>query len=178
MSFEFVAARILSAHFGGSMMVWGGLISVIMAGLCLGSVLGAKVTKFNPKDKDMSFYLFLSSIGILFTSLGQNTIIELCSSSLSMELAILVSSTLIYAIPSILLGMTSPLLVHLKAKLDINGSAGYTSGVVSAYNTMGSIIGTLFVSFYWIPAMGLMGIGLCLSMALMVLAGVISARNS
>ena len=170
MSFEFVAARTLSAHFGGATMVWGGLISVVMGGLCLGSTGAAFLAKKGFSTRDVSFYILLAAAAVAVCSHVQKSVVVLIMILFSFKTAILLSAIFLYLVPAILLGSTSPMLVHLASLRNPKLNAGYLSGMISAWGTLGSIVGTIVVSFYWIPAMGLLQIGYSLAAILLMVA--------
>lgn len=180
MSFEFVAARVLSAEFGGSLSVWGSLISTIMAGLFVGSITGGYITRKQPTLPLFPF-LFLCTLSLGIANYAQKSVVSFLALLLSFNAAILVSSFSLYFVPSLFLGLCSPILVHnlttKQSESKEHPGAGFISGLVSGAGTAGSIGGTLVVSFYWIPAMGLQNIGWCLVLGLLTLTSLSYLRK-
>ena len=175
MAYEFVIARILSGHFGGSIFVWGGLISTVMAGLALGAYLGGKFSDKEFPHKWISRSFFICSALVLGLSFSQVPLIQLFGSAFDVKKAILLSSFSLYFFPSFFMGTISPLLVESLSRLQGQGKAGFFSGQISSLNTAGSIAGTLFTSFVWIPAMKLDQIILIIAI-LLSLCGFISLK--
>jgi spermidine synthase len=79
---------------------------------------------------------------------------------------IFLTVTAIFFLPSVLLGMFSP--VATKLALERPGGVGRTIGTISAWQTAGSIIGTLAAGYLLVSAFGTKGLSLVVACALAV----------
>ncbi len=88
----------------------------------------------------------------------------------------LVSSLVLFLVPSVFLGTVSPFAVRLQARAV--ASVGSTAGGLYAISTAGSILGTLVTAFYLIAVLGVANIvhGLGLTL-LLVAAGILLGRR-
>jgi hypothetical protein len=153
MSYEILGSRVLAPNFGGSVFVWGSLISVFLAGLSGGYYLGGKVADINPSTKKLAAIIIIPAIMFLtfplYGSMISDWIFEM---DLGIRLSPLLASMLLFLIPAVFLGMVSPYTVKLMiCSLHTSGS---TVGTLYALSTLGSIVGTLFTSFYLITVAG------------------------
>ncbi len=153
MSYEILGSRVLAPNFGGSVFVWGSLISVFLAGLSGGYYLGGKVADINPSTKKLAGIIIIPGIMFLtfplYGSMISDWIFEM---DLGIRLSPLLASMLLFLIPAVFLGMVSPYTVKLMiCSLHTSGS---TVGTLYALSTLGSIVGTLLTSFYLITVAG------------------------
>ncbi len=169
MVLELIAARVLSPYVGSSNIIWTSIIGVILISMSLGYWYGGKLADKNPKRNLLSNIILLSA---LFTS-----IIPLLEVSVVKKLALLIPnlgivailcSLLVFAIPSFLLATISPYAIRLKEASKEN--IGKVSGNLSAFSTLGSIVGTFLSGFVLIPNMGVKSIILSLDILLFLLA--------
>src|SRR5207248_11480365 len=70
----------------------------------------------------------------------------------SLMLRILFDTTAIFLVPSLLLGMISPLVIRLRVQ-NVERT-GNVVGRIYAFSTLGSILGTFATGFFLIEAMG------------------------
>lgn len=153
MSYEILGSRVLAPNFGGSVFVWGSLISVFLAGLSGGYYLGGKVADIDPSTKKLAAIIIIPGIMFLTFPLYGSMISDwIFSMDLGIRLSPLLASMLLFLVPAIFLGMVSPYTVKLMiCSLHTSGS---TVGTLYALSTLGSIVGTLFTSFYLITVAG------------------------
>ncbi len=153
MSYEILGSRVLAPNFGGSVFVWGSLISVFLAGLSGGYYLGGKVADINPSTKKLAGIIIIPGIMFLTFPLYGSMISDwIFSMDLGIRLSPLLASMLLFLVPAVFLGMVSPYTVKLMiCSLHTSGS---TVGTLYALSTLGSIVGTLFTSFYLITVAG------------------------
>ncbi len=153
MSFEILGSRVLAPNFGGSVFVWGSLISVFLTGLSAGYYLGGRLADRSPSSKKLG--LMIVAPGILFLSfpLYSGPVTDwIFSQDLGVRLSPLIASLVLFLLPSFFLGIVSP----YTAKLMICSlhTSGKTIGTLYALSTFGSIVGTLVTSFYLITVAG------------------------
>jgi len=150
MALEIVGSRVLSPHFGSSVFVWGSLISVFLAALTTGYFVGGKVADRKPYLQNLGWIIFLTSFVIWAIPLfSTQIIIFLIDLGLGVRFAPLAASTLLFFLPSMLLGVVSPYGVRLAA-VEVT-RMGKVAGTLYAISTAGSILGTLLTTFVLIP---------------------------
>ncbi len=166
---EIVAGRILAPFVGVSLYTWTSIIGVILAGISIGAYLGGKVADRFPSKKTLALLMVFSGLSAL-TIPPLTNIIATYSFSAPLMWRILIITTIIFFIPSCLLGMISPVVI----KLSLNGleKAGGIVGKIYAFSTLGAIIGTFITGFFLISFMGTRNIILLMSVIL-ILSGIL-----
>ncbi len=144
---EVTGGRAITALYGSSAVVWGGVIGVVLTALSLGYWVGGRLSdRFDPR-KVVS--LMAISGGLYVTMLP--TITALVSSSFRLELlderlGSVVSGLIVTGVPSALLGAVVPATVKLLGQG--RRELGSVSGNVYALSTLGSIAGTFGTTFF------------------------------
>jgi spermidine synthase len=178
---ELVAGRILAPFIGVSLYTWTSIIGVVLAGISLGNYLGGRVADRWPQRRTLGILLVaggLASLAIL-PLINIATAIptgELMRSSnplggvLPLDraalliLSIVLITTLIFLLPSLILGMVSPVVIKLTLR-DLAHSGGLV-GKVYALSTLGSILGTFATGFVLVQLLGtrmiVLGVGIVL----------------
>ncbi len=177
MGLEIVGSRVIAPFFGSSVYVWGGLISIFLAALSLGYYLGGTMSDRWPRAGVLATLLSLAGLAILaLNAVSRPVLIAFDSWNLGPRLNPLLASIVLFSIPSVLMGTTSPFAIKLVAR-DL-ATVGTSAGVLYALSTAGSIFGTVATAFFLIPVLGVRAIlyllgGLLLFLAalLMVSAG-------
>jgi len=164
---ELVAGRIMAPHVGVSLYTWTSIIGVVLAGISIGAYLGGLIADRFPKPSTLGWLLFFSGVGALSISPITN-ILGATHFQTTLMLRIVILTTVIFFIPSCILGMISPVVV----KLTLNNLAktGNVVGKIYAFSTLGSIIGTFATGFFLISWMGTRNILLCVGIVLMISA--------
>lgn len=151
MVLELVGSRLLAPFVGTSIVIWTSLIGVILAALSAGYYYGGRLADKNPDVSLLSKIIFTASLLVcLIVGLKFIFFEMLRGSSLDLGTKSVVLSLLLFALPSILLGMVSPFAAKLKTT-SIEKMGG-TIGNLSALSTIGSITGTFLAGFYLIAA--------------------------
>jgi len=146
MVLEMAGSRVVAPYVGTSLIVWTSLIGVIMASLSLGYWLGGKAADLRPEQKMLAKIVLLASLFTGIMALLSNPILKFLSRNITnIYLSSVIGALLIFAMPSILLGMVSPFIVRLAIR-DV-GSSGATVGRFSALSSTGSILGTFLGGF-------------------------------
>jgi len=127
-----------------SLYTWTSVIGVILAGICLGNYIEGWLA---------NRWASLQTLGVIFITGGVFTlfilvvneidILDLVDSSYIMETMTLI--TLMFFLPSALLGVISPVVVNLSVR-DLS-KTGSTVGRIYAAGAIGSIAGTFATGF-------------------------------
>lgn len=173
MILELCGSRILAPYIGTSITVWTSLIGIILGSLSLGYYLGGKAAdRKNPK-KTLSTVIFLSALFIAVILLLRTPFLQLVDRNFEDLMAKAVVSTIVlFAFPSITLGMVTPLATKLK--LESLKTAGGVVGNLYAISTIGSIVGTFLAGFVLLLVFPIPQILLGLSLILFALSAIIS----
>ncbi|MDD3118481.1 MAG: fused MFS/spermidine synthase [Victivallales bacterium] len=168
MSFEMLGVRVLTPYYGGSIYVWGAIISVFLTGLGLGYAVGGRQADRDPTGRTLPLWLLLAAGMLLaFPVYGHACCRIVYAAGLDSRWGALSLSLLLFLLPCVCIGMVTPLLVKLRATAV--GKVGVAAGDVYAASTAGSIAGTLFTSFFLITWIGVT--------AGIVLAGILLAAG-
>jgi len=178
MGLEIVGSRILAPYFGNSIFVWGSLISVVLAALSLGYWLGGIVADRWPRMSVLGVLIAIPGIMIALLPFAYPPLNRaIGASDMGARLGPLVSSLILFLVPSVFLGTISPFAVRLQARAVT--SVGTTAGGLYAVSTAGSIAGTLLTAFYLIVVIGVANIvhGLGLTLLLTAAAVFLGGRR-
>ncbi|MDR1379150.1 MAG: fused MFS/spermidine synthase [Synergistaceae bacterium] len=169
MVLEMAGSRVIAPYMGTSLVVWTALIGVIMASLSAGYWLGGVAADFRPDQKVLARIVLLASFCTGFLALFANPILTFLSKTISsVYISSVFAALLLFALPSVLLGMVSPFIVRL-AMRDV-GSSGKTVGRFSALSSTGSILGTFLGGFVLISVFAAGTILLLVAFTLTVVA--------
>lgn len=180
MGVELLGGRLLAPYFGGSIFVWGALITVFMACLAVGYLLGGQLSLRAPSLPRLGFLLAAAALLAIPIVVGEGVLDWLSWKIDDLRYGALLGSLLLFGAPSVFSGMVSPYAVRLLVN-DLSAS-GRSAGRLYFASTLGSAAGTLATSFYfalWFEIdailIGMIGISLLIGAALMVI-GVRRAR--
>jgi predicted membrane-bound spermidine synthase len=169
MGLEIVGGRMLSPDFGGGVWVWGSVISVFLAALSLGYFAGGLLSQRFPHGLGLALVIAAAALSILPVALWHRTVSDWCADlDLHERWGSLVAATGLFFLPSMLLGIVSPYAVRLVVR-DV-ASAGTRAGTLYAISTMGSFLGCLLTSFYFILWFGITQILYLSAAALLLIA--------
>lgn len=149
MTIEMLGARILSPYFGGSLSVWGSIITIFMLALAMGYLFGGRLSTRNPSA--VTFAVFFIAAGvfslpvILFADLIMRPIFLAIEDP---RYGSLFAAIFLFFIPTSILGMISPYAVRLM--VDRQEHSGHMAGLLYFISTLGSAVGTLGTSFYFV----------------------------
>jgi len=165
MALELVGSRLLAPIYGDSIFVWGSLIGVVMTSLSIGYFIGGKLADRQPSFLTFSLIILSAGVFTLLIPSSSSMVLEVVSySGLGERYGPLLSSILLLAIPTTLLGMISPYAIRLAA--DSLVKVGGISGSLYSISTAGSICGTFITVFVLIPAFNVRSIILSLGLVL------------
>jgi MFS family permease len=147
MVLELVASRLVAQHIGASLIVWTSVIGVILAGICLGNVLGGRLAdRIDPRLALGPLY----AVGAALTlgALWLNALVGYMPfpEAFPWNLRTLVVVTVDFLVPATVLGMISPVV----AKIAVGQAkrSGSAIGDVYFWGAVGSIVGTYLAGFW------------------------------
>ncbi|MEK9744455.1 MAG: fused MFS/spermidine synthase [Candidatus Puniceispirillum sp.] len=156
---EIVAGRLLAPIFGMSLYTWTSIIAVVLAGLSIGHWIGGHLTR-GRSEKTTQFLkigaaLYLSCFSSLLSLLLLNHVPEfLKNSELSVINEILFSSLVLFFLPSLFVGIVSPLATKLAIDAQDAGEPGLVIGRMYALGSAGAIFGALLSGYFLISMLG------------------------
>lgn len=175
MVLELVAGRLIARHLGSSLYTWTSVIGVVLAGITIGNYLGGRIAdRFHP-TKTLSVLFGIASLTCVTTVVLNNLVGGwLFLWYISWPVRVFTHVTLVFLIPSTLLGTISP--VVAKMALDRGLPTGRTVGDIYACGAAGSIVGTFLAGFCLIAAMGTIAIIWTIGIVLLLMAILYWAR--
>jgi MFS family permease len=147
MILELVSSRLVARHVGQSLTVWTSVIGIILAGICLGNVLGGRLAdRVDPRRAVGPLF----ALGSLLTlgSLWMNAYVGNFlpgPDQMNWELRTVFVVVLDFLIPATVLGMVGP--VVAKMAVERAKKAGSAIGDVYFWGAIGSIAGTYLCGF-------------------------------
>jgi spermidine synthase len=176
---ELVAGRIMAPYVGVSLYTWTSIIGVVLAGISIGAYLGGRIADRYPRSSTLGWLLFLSGLGAFSISPLTN-LVGGAQFHTSLMTRILLITTVIFFVPSCLLGMISPVVVKLA--LNNLDKTGNVVGKIYAFSTLGSILGTFATGFYFISWMGtrtiLLTMGIILIISALIFSGFFRSKKA
>ena len=147
MSVELLGGRILAPYFGSSIYVWGSIITIFMMALSVGYLIGGRLSLHQPS-------LFRYGLFFIFAAIALTPVIVFANAWMDAvfiriedpRYGSLVASTVLFFIPTAILGMIAPYSVRLV--VESTTTSGQVAGALYFVSTLGSALGTLMTSFY------------------------------
>jgi hypothetical protein len=149
MSVELMGGRILAPYFGSSVYVWGSIITVFMLSLSIGYLCGGRLSLQQPSLTRYGSFFVIAAVLLLPLVLFGNELME--AVFLRVEdprYGSLLTSMLLFFLPTTVLGMIAPYSVRLL--VSDSHSSGHVAGKLYFVSTLGSALGTLGTSFYFV----------------------------
>ena len=178
MSLELLGGRLLAPYFGSSIYVWGSVITVFMLALSAGYLTGGWLSLFNPSLKRFSLIFFASAATLYPLALINELLMAKVFETITdPRWGSLLAALILFTLPTVILGLISPYAVRLLV-VDVD-RAGNTAGRLYFVSTIGSALGTLATSFYFVLWFQMNTIIFILSGALLILGFVswVAARS-
>lgn len=177
MGFEMLGSRYLNPFFGSGIYTWAALISTVLAALTAGYFFGGWMADRKPVPQGLGWLILAGSAYLAVIPLFADGLLDLLSALLGgladqrefERWGSIAGAMLLLFVPLALLGVYSPYAIRLT--LRATARSGTVAGRIYGISTLGSIFGTLFVTFYLIPSMGSRHITYLLS-AIGVAAGI------
>lgn len=166
---EIVAGRLIAPNVGVSLYTWTSVIGVVLAGIAIGNWLGGKLADRRPGRTTLSaIYLAGAAASALILFFARDVDAFTGPTSWPAIVQVLWITTLMFFLPSIVLGMPTPMLVKLT--LPSLDSTGRIVGDVQAAATAGSIVGVFITGYFLISWFGTRAIVAGVVVVLLLLA--------
>ncbi|QDP03063.1 fused MFS/spermidine synthase [Thalassotalea sp. PS06] len=147
MGIQLLGGRILAPYFGSSVHVWGSIITVFMLALSIGYLYGGRLSMKNPSLKRFGMIFMLAGATLLPLIYFTTNILDWVFINIEdSRYGSLVASTILFLVPTVILGMISPYSIRLL--VTHQDESGQIAGLLYFVSTMGSALGTLLTSFY------------------------------
>ena len=149
MSIELLGGRVLAPYFGSSVHVWGSIIAVFMLSLSLGYLWGGRLSLRRPGPRTFGAFFVLAALlclPIIFLADAVMTAIFVAVED--PRYGSLLTAMLLYFLPICVMGMVSPYSVRLLVSSQEH--SGGVAGMLYFVSTLGSALGTLGTSFYFV----------------------------
>ena len=171
MSLELLGGRIQAPYFGGSIHVWGSIITVFMLSLAVGYLLGGRLSVRFVSMRVFASLFFLGAIALYPLIAHADSLMDFVMQRIDdPRYGSLVAASLLFVLPTVLLGMISPYSVRLLARQA--HLSGQVAGGLYFVSTLGSALGTLGTSFYLVAWFDVSTIILGLTGTLLTMAAV------
>ena len=149
MSVELLGGKIMAPYFGSSIYVWGSIITVFMVSLSVGYLTGGRLSVRNPHLTKYGLFFIAGSISLIPLVAAGDAMMELVFMNLEdPRYGSLVAAGLLFFVPTAVLGMIAPYSVRLL--VDNRETSGQVAGSLYFISTLGSALGTLATSFYFV----------------------------
>lgn len=149
MGIELLAGRILAPYFGSSVHIWGSIITVFMLSLSIGYLLGGKYSTRNASLTRYGTIFIIAGITVTPVALFAEPIMAFIFTAIEdSRYGSLLASMALFFIPTIILGMISPYSVRLL--VTSKEESGQVAGKLYFVSTLGSALGTIMTSFYFV----------------------------
>lgn len=169
MILELIAARVLSPYVGSSNLIWTTIIGVMLISMSIGYCLGGKRADKDPNINNLSTTILLGALTTSLIPIFETVLVKnFANISDNLVLIALVTSAIIFGIPSFVMATVSPFAVKLRDKEYSN--VGEISGRTSSLSTIGSIFGTFLAGFFLIPTFGVRAIVFGTTVVLLILS--------
>ena len=147
MTVELLGGRILAPYFGSSIYVWGSIITIFMMALSVGYLIGGRLSLHQPSLFRYGLFFIIAAIAltpvIVFANAWMDAVFVRIEDP---RYGSLVASTVLFFIPTAILGMIAPYSVRLV--VESTTTSGQVAGALYFVSTLGSALGTLMTSFY------------------------------
>ena len=173
MAAELLGAKMLAPYFGSSLYVWSAVLAITLGGLAVGYFVGGIISQRKNAERILYYVLIASALFLVIMPQAAK-VVMVHTPSFSLSIAIIVSCLIFLFPPVFFMGMVSPLIVQciahpptlsqregeqeqkvLPLGKDLGWASGKTAGTVYAVSTIGGIIATFSLGFYFIPQFGL-----------------------
>lgn len=149
MVLEMLGGRILAPWFGGDIYVWGSIITVFMLALSIGYLLGGRWSLRNASVKRYGIiFLFAGALMLPVVYFAEPIMAAIFDVIVDPRYGSLVASLVLFLLPSVVMGMVSPYSIRLLTRS--RETSGASAGVLYFVSTLGSALGTLATSFYFV----------------------------
>jgi len=152
MAIELLGAKMLAIYYGNSLYVWTSVLSITLAGLATGYFAGGFVSRKFPKTHSLFYVFLIAAFWVVIMPFWANFIM-ISTLNIGYEAGAIISCLCFLFPPMVCHGIILPILIKLITK-NVD-KAGKITGNVYATSTIGGVLMTFFVGFYFIPNIGL-----------------------
>jgi len=158
MAAELGASRLVAPFFGTSTPVWALLIGAVLLGLAVGQALGGRMSA-RSDTRELLVPLLLAAAFLIFLLpfvapwLMAGSLDLFHRGSVALLTAMALGVTTLLALPLVVLGATSPLLLE-RLTASSTEPVGAVAGRLYALSTLGSLAGTYGAGLVFIPSLG------------------------
>ena len=176
MSLELLGGRVLAPYFGSSIYVWGSIITVFMLSLALGYLFGGQLSLRRPSLNRFGAIFAIAAI-LLYPLVysAEPAMVWIFERIEDPRYGSLLAASLLFILPTIIMGMISPYSVRLL--VGTAQESGHVAGRLYFVSTMGSALGTLATSFYFVLWFEINTIVTLLALALLVMSAIAFSTN-
>ncbi len=168
---ELIAGRMLAPYMGVNLYTWTSIIGVVLAGISLGNYLGGWLADRYASRALLGIQFFAAALAALSILPLLNAMVAAgVDWKANIALKVVVYVAVIFFLPGFILGTISPVVVKLSLH-DLQRT-GKTVGLLYAWSTLGSILGTFLTGFVLISTFGTRAIVLGVA-GLLALVGLI-----
>ena len=161
LTLEIVAGRMIAPYVGMSLYTWTAIIAVVLAGLSAGHWIGGFLANRAREDERARLFIAVALGAAAVSTLLSLPLLRLIADPIMAPgsepvRAVLLLSTALFFLPSLFVGIISPLATKLA--LDANpDNSGHVLGRMFAAGALGSILGTLASGYLFISWIGTAG---------------------
>lgn len=149
MALELLGGRILAPYFGSSVHVWGSLITVFMLSLAAGYLLGGRWSLHAPSFARFAAIFVAGAILLApLVPLTDPALAWVFERVEDPRWGSLLAASTLFTVPTVVLGTISPYSVRLL--VEETRHSGHVAGTLYFVSTLGSALGTLATSFYFV----------------------------
>ena len=174
---EILGTRILGPFYGVDIFLWSSLITVTLAALSIGYIVGGRIADTHASVNRLCRMILIAGLWMIAVPWLKHPVLDI-SEPLGLRAAILLSAFVLFFPPLMLLGTVGPFAIKLKtANLSKVGSI---SGNLFALSTVGSVLSALATGFFLIPQIGVQRLTLGVGFVLLITAiiGLLSNKKS
>jgi hypothetical protein len=149
MALELLGGRMLAPYFGSSVHVWGSLITVFMLSLAAGYLLGGRWSLHAPSFERFAAIFVAGAILLApLVPLTDPALAWVFERVEDPRWGSLLAASTLFVVPTVVLGTISPYSVRLL--VEETRHSGHVAGTLYFVSTLGSALGTLATSFYFV----------------------------
>lgn len=152
MVMELIASRLIAPIVGTSLYTWTSIIGVVLLGSSLGNFFGGKYIDKHYTSNIISFYFILAGLYIYSIPFLLELIKGLATFEISLLFIVLIICSLLFFIPSAIIGCIYPSLYKFAATN--HQTSGNDLGILAAIWSIGSIGGTFLTGFVFVTWLG------------------------
>lgn len=151
---ELLGSKLIAPYFGASLFVWSSVLSVTLIGLAIGYFVGGYLAeKASNKENTLLFQILLASILLTLMPYLSSLSLSIFGNS-GVRWGSFFSSMIFLMPPILVFGSITPIIVNIITE-NINKPSGAIPGYIFAISTLGGVLFTLLVGFYFIPEFGI-----------------------